>query len=85
MREEGDNGYAETDERMLELVAQRPGFLGFESARREIGITVSYWSTLEAIKTWKENFEHRQAQSRAKEWYKTLRVRVCRVEREYGF
>jgi hypothetical protein len=28
---------------------------------------------------------HRQAQGRAKEWYITFRVRVCRVEREYGF
>lgn len=85
VRTEGDNGYAETDERMLELVAQQPGFLGVESARREIGITVSYWSTLEAIQAWKENYEHCQAQSRVKEWYKTFRVRICRVEREYGF
>ncbi len=34
---------------------------------------------------WKENIIHRQAQSRAKDWYRTFRVRVCRVEREYGF
>ena len=85
VREDGDNGYAETDKKMLALVAKQPGFLGVDSARQELGITVSYWSTLEAIKAWKENLEHRRAQDRAKDWYKSFRVRVCRVEREYGF
>jgi len=85
VRTDGDNGYGETAEQMLELASKQPGFLGFETARQEIGISVSYWSTLEAIKAWKENMTHRQAQSRAKDWYKAFRVRVCRVEREYGF
>jgi len=40
---------------MLELASKQPGFLGFETARQEIGISVSYWSTPEAIKAWKEN------------------------------
>jgi heme-degrading monooxygenase HmoA len=85
VRTDGDDGYAEASKRMLELAARQPGFLGFETARQEIGISVSYWSTLEAIKAWKENVEHRQVQNRAKDWYKTFRVRVCRIEREYGF
>jgi heme-degrading monooxygenase HmoA len=70
---------------MLELASQQPGFLGFETARQDIGISVSYWSTPEAIRAWKEHATHRQAQDRAKDWYKEFRVRVCRVEREYGF
>lgn len=85
VRTPGDNGYSETAKEMLELASKQPGFLGFETARQEIGISVSYWATLEAIKAWKENVVHRQAQNRAKDWYKTFRVRVCRVEREYGF
>ena len=85
VRTEGDNGYGETAKQMLELASRQPGFLGFETARQEIGISVSYWSTLEAIMAWKENMSHRQAQSRAKDWYASFRVRVCRVEREYGF
>ncbi len=85
VRQDGDNGYAETAKQMLELASKQPGFLGFETARQEIGISVSYWSTPEAIKAWKENVTHRQAQNRAKDWYKAFRVRVCRVEREYGF
>lgn len=85
VRHDGDNGYGEAAIQMVELASKQPGFLGFETARQEIGISVSYWSTLEAIKAWKENATHRQVQSHAKEWYKTFRVRVCRVEREHGF
>lgn len=85
VRTEGDNGYGEMAKRMEELAAKQPGFLGFETARQEIGLSVSYWVSLEAIKAWKENAEHRATQSRAKEWYRGFRVRVCRVEKEYGF
>lgn len=85
VRTVGDNGYAKTAEEILALAEKQNGFLGFESARQEIGISVSYWSSLEAIQGWKEHIIHRQAQSRALEWYKSFRVRVCRVEREYGF
>lgn len=85
IRTDGDDGYAETAKQMLELASAQPGFLGFESARQEIGISVSYWASLEAIAAWKENVAHRQAQRRAKDWYRAFRVRVCRVEREYGF
>ena len=38
-----DEGYAEMAERMVELAQQQDGFLGAESARNSIGITVSYW------------------------------------------
>jgi len=85
IRTDGDNGYGKTAKQILELASAQPGFLGFESARQEIGISVSYWASLEAIAAWKENIVHRQAQRRAKDWYREFHVRVCRVEREYGF
>lgn len=85
VRTDGDHGYGAMAEKMLALASKQPGFLGFESARQEIGISVSYWSTLDAIRAWKENIAHREAQGRAQEWYQAFRVRVCRVEREYGF
>lgn len=85
VRSDGDNGYTDTAKQMLELASAQPGFLGFESARQEIGISISYWSSMEAIQAWKENLDHRQAQRRAKDWYEAFRVRVCHVEREYGF
>lgn len=85
VRSDGDNNYGEAAKRMLGLASKQPGFLGFETARQEIGISVSYWSSLEAINMWKENAEHRETQKKAKDWYSSFRVRVCRVEREYGF
>ena len=85
IRTAGDNGYADAAKHMLTLAAQQPGFLGFETARQEIGISVSYWASLDAIKTWKEHATHRQTQKHAKDWYSCFRVRVCCVEKEYGF
>lgn len=84
-RTEGDEGYAEMAERMVELAAQQPGYLGVESARNEVGITVSYWESLEAIRHWKANAEHLVAQKLGREkWYSAFKTRVCRVERDYG-
>jgi heme-degrading monooxygenase HmoA len=81
-------GYEAMAERMVELAAQQPGFLGIESARGGdgVGITVSYWASLDAIRAWREHAEHRVAQAlgRAK-WYAEFRLRICRVETEYGF
>lgn len=85
VRSHGDAGYGETARRMEQLASMQPGFLGFETAYQDIGISVSYWSTVEAINAWKANAEHLLAQQRGKkEWYASYRVRVCRVEREYG-
>jgi heme-degrading monooxygenase HmoA len=71
---------------MVELAKQQPGYLGIESARSEIGITISYWESLDAILQWKNNVEHTEARNlgRAK-WYKKYQLRICKVEREYGF
>src|SRR5687768_2753267 len=85
LRTPEDNGYAETAGRMVELAAAQPVFLGIESAREEIGITVSYWESLEAIKSWRENYEHSVARQKGREtWYAAFKVRICKVEREYG-
>ena len=85
LRTEGDNGYGETAQRMEELSKQYPGFLGIESARNEVGITVCYWSSLEAIQNWKQNSEHMMAQQKGKDkWYADYRIRICKVEKEYG-
>ena len=78
--------YSKTAERMLELASQQEGFLGVESARNELGITVSYWRDLEAIKIWKENSEHLIARKKGKtKWYKTFKTRIAKVERDYEF
>jgi len=85
-RTEGENGYNEMAEKMVELAQQQDGFLGVESVREEIGITVSYWRDLESIKNWRENFEHSIAREKGRaKWYKSFKTRICKVERDYGF
>ncbi len=84
-RTEGDNGYDAMAGRMVELASQQPGFLGIESVRESLGITVSYWENLDAIRNWKQNAEHYEAQRLGhQQWYSGFRVRVAKVEREYG-
>lgn len=86
VRTAGDNGYSEMATRMVAMASSQPGFLGVDSAREEIGITVSYWRDLKSIKRWKADFEHREAQRKGQEsWYQSYTVRVARVEREYDF
>jgi heme-degrading monooxygenase HmoA len=86
-RTAGENGYGEMADRMVELAAQQPGFLGIESTRDEqgFGITVSYFDTLEHIAAWKANAEHLQAQAMGhRVWYQHFELRIARVERAYS-
>lgn len=86
LRTEVDEGYMEAAEKMETLAKQQDGFLGIESARNEVGITVSYWDNLDAILKWRNNAEHTLARKKGKElWYKTYQLRICKVERDYGF
>ena len=86
IRTEGDNGYSKMAERMFELASNQDGFLGMESAKEDLGITISYWKDLESIKDWKNNSEHLTAQELGKStWYKSYKVRITKVEREYEF
>lgn len=79
------DGYAEMAQRMLTLASQQDGFLGVESARENIGITVSYWSDLESIKRWKAGAEHQVAQQLGhSKWYAHFKTRIAKVEKDYG-
>ena len=83
---ENTDGYLEAAQRMEILAKQQKGFLGIESARAEIGITVSYWQTLADISAWKNNVEHTAVRELGREkWYKKYQLRICKVERAYGF
>ncbi len=85
-RTEGDNGYSEMADRMVDLAKEQDGFLGVESARNELGITVSYWRDLNAIKKWKENANHAIAREKGRnEWYKSFKTRIAKVEQDYEF
>ncbi|MCO8314075.1 antibiotic biosynthesis monooxygenase family protein [Pseudomonas mandelii] len=88
LRTDGDHGYEQAAERMVELAREQPGFLGVESARGAdgLGITVSYWDSEAAILAWKYHPEHSAIRERGRStWYSTCHTRVCRIERAYAF
>ncbi|QPF71767.1 antibiotic biosynthesis monooxygenase [Roseateles sp. DAIF2] len=81
-------GYGETADRMVALAAEQPGYLGVESTRGEdgLGITVSYWRSLEDIKAWRAVAEHRAARDQGRaDWYSHYELRIAKVERAYGW
>lgn len=80
-------GYGEMADRMVELASEQSGFLGVESVREgAIGITVSYWDSMEAIDGWRKHAEHREAQRMGRDaWYDAYSVRVARVEYSRSF
>ncbi|WP_430411151.1 antibiotic biosynthesis monooxygenase family protein [Kordia sp.] len=79
-------GYAEMAEQMETLAKQQKGFIGIDSARNAVGITVSYWKNLEVIQQWKQHTDHLIAQQKGiKNWYAHYNVKICKVEREYSF
>jgi len=85
-RTDVEEGYATMADKMIELAARQPGFLGVESAREEVGITVSYWRDLESIKQWKVVGAHLEAQQLGRDkWYTNYKTRIAKVERDYGF
>jgi heme-degrading monooxygenase HmoA len=87
-RTPGEGGYGEAADRMAELAAKQPGYLGVESARGAdgVGITVSYWKDEASIKNWKLNLEHTAIRDKGrKQWYEAYELRVAKVERAYNF
>jgi len=86
IRTEGDSGYFEMATKMIELATKQDGFLGLESAREKVGITVSYWKDLESIKKWKDKSEHAIARENGRiKWYRSFKTRITKVERDYEF
>lgn len=78
--------YEEMADKMVALASKQPGFLGLESARDSLGITVSYWESINSIKAWKNNVDHKLAQKLGKEkWYSSYKTRITKVEYDYDF
>lgn len=86
LQDRDDTSYGVMAEKMDALSRQQEGYMGIESVRdaEGRGITVSYWSSLEALKRWKANKAHEIAQSLGKSrWYKNYKVQICRIEHDY--
>lgn len=85
-RSETDLDYLQMAQTMESLVKDQEGYLGHESAREGLGITVSYWKSLAAIRKWKMDSEHLLAQQYGREmWYTAYKTRIALVERDYAF
>lgn len=85
-RTDGDDGYAAMAEAMFALAAQQPGYLGAETAREGVGITVAYFRDEASAAAWKQVAEHREAQRLGRErWYTGYRLRIATVTRVYGW
>ena len=85
LRTEIEEGYQEMAEEMVRLAALQPGYLGHESARDTLGITISYWESLESIQHWKVQSDHLLAQKFGREkWYSAYSTRIAKVERDYS-
>ncbi len=86
IRTNANNGYIEMSDKMNELASKQDGFLGVETVRDKLGITVSYWKDLISIKNWRENIEHTIAREKGRsDWYKLFKVRIAKVEIDYEF
>ncbi|MGB0896031.1 MAG: antibiotic biosynthesis monooxygenase family protein [Flavobacteriaceae bacterium] len=85
-RTDDDNGYQEMAKQMEHLAEQQSGFLGMTSVKDAIGVTLSYWSSLEAIQLWKANSSHLYAQQKGqRDWYDWYKVEVCEIKRAYEY
>ncbi|WP_405370134.1 antibiotic biosynthesis monooxygenase family protein [Nonlabens sp. Asnod2-A12] len=85
-KKNNDPAYNQMAELMESLAIQQDGYMHHDAARNEIGITVSYWKSLESISKWKSQIDHQTAQKLGRDnWYEWYNVRICKVEREYEF
>lgn len=64
---------------------QIDGFFGVEATiQGNLGIAISYWSSLEAINEWRQSPSHVAAKQRGKgEWFTSYLTRVAKVEHAY--
>lgn len=77
---EDTDGYGQVAEHMLRLATQQPGYLGVESAREGLGITVSYWRSLPDIEAWRRQVDHLAAQREGRRrFYQSYTLRICEV------
>ena len=86
VKSDDQEGYAEMNARMFALAQQQKGYIGIESAKGEIGLSVTYWETAEDIVNWRNHAAHLLAQEKGYSiWYQAFATRVCLVERDIFF
>jgi heme-degrading monooxygenase HmoA len=80
-----DSNYFDTAARLRQLAKSKYGCLDFISLTEgDREIAISYWPSPEHISAWKDDPEHQRAQQLGqKHWYRSYKVEVVKVEREY--
>ncbi len=74
----------EAAKEMEHLAKIQDGYLGIESARDDLGITVSYWRDEDCAQRWKHVMEHEAVQQIGRQrWYQAYKVRIATVNRAY--
>jgi len=83
-----DEEFQRHSDELDRLVINQPGFLRMDSVHDQqgFGITVSYWSSLEAIKAFKALPLHLSAQAKGRQrWFDSYTVEIAKIERAYHF
>ncbi len=80
-----DDNYFIAAKRMRELALNEYGCLDFTCVTQgQTELAISYWSSKEQIKNWKENTEHLEVQGKGKTfWYESYTVQVLEVLHQY--
>ena len=81
--------YYEHNDKLQEKIKTIPGYLkhfGVRHPETREGITVVYFETLDAIKQWRDDFEHMAAKDLAKShFYENYSVEILELQREYSW
>ncbi len=85
-----DSEFETALQHMQEQVKKYDGFLGDAPCCRienkKSLVTLFYWRDRESIKAWREDSEHLKTQQLGREKiFTSYRIRVCELEREYGW
>lgn len=81
-----DDAFEELNDRIREIARSAEGYLGRRDWVDSGGLraVTYYWTSLDALREFAADPEHRAAKRRYREWYSGYRVEVSRVLRVYG-
>jgi heme-degrading monooxygenase HmoA len=88
LRRENEEHYSLWATRMHDLAVTMPGFISIKTFNAEDGERVSIveFESEEAVRHWREQAEHRQAQELGRKlFYSEYRIQVCQPIRDYSF
>ena len=82
-----EESYGQWSERMDELVATMPGYIGHTSIRDDAsgrGVTISYFRSMAELVAWKNVPEHVEAQALGRSsFYREYEIEVAEIVRHY--